>query len=162
MLSQQDVKCWQTVRDEQMGGCAVPPMSIAQAGCACVCRSKAWDAKIVTSAWWVHHYQVCFNRTERAEIQVGLESDGEGALIPKLWLSELAGGLERKLNGACRSQRQPRRASTCQPAASSSAGRRTFFPHSRSSWGCPSSFAWSAPVRQRDEGRTLQAMWAFT
>ena len=37
---------------------AVPPMSIAQAGCACVCRSKAWEAKIVTSAWWVHHDQV--------------------------------------------------------------------------------------------------------
>ena len=28
-----------------------------QAGQACVCRSQAWDAKIVTSAWWVHHYQ---------------------------------------------------------------------------------------------------------
>jgi len=26
--------------------------------CACVCRSAAWDAKIVTSAWWVHHHQV--------------------------------------------------------------------------------------------------------
>ncbi len=29
-----------------------------QAGQACVCRSQAWDAKIVTSAWWVHHDQV--------------------------------------------------------------------------------------------------------
>lgn len=37
---------------------AVPPLSIAQAGCACICRSKAWDAKIVTSAWWVRHDQV--------------------------------------------------------------------------------------------------------
>ena len=40
---------------------AVPPLSISQAGCACVCRSAAWDAKIVTSAWWVHQHQVCFN-----------------------------------------------------------------------------------------------------
>lgn len=23
-----------------------------------VCRSSAWDAKIVTSAWWVHSHQV--------------------------------------------------------------------------------------------------------
>ncbi|KAL0030916.1 hypothetical protein WJX79_000862 [Trebouxia sp. C0005] len=37
---------------------ALPPLSISQAGCACVCRSAAWDAKIVTSAWWVHHHQV--------------------------------------------------------------------------------------------------------
>ncbi len=38
---------------------AVPPFSISQAGAACVCRSQAWDAKIVTSAWWVHASQVC-------------------------------------------------------------------------------------------------------
>jgi len=37
---------------------ALPPLSISQAGCACVCRSAAWDAKMVTSAWWVHHHQV--------------------------------------------------------------------------------------------------------
>ena len=36
---------------------AVPPASLAQAGTACVCRSQAWDAKIVTSAWWVHAHQ---------------------------------------------------------------------------------------------------------
>ena len=24
----------------------------------CVCRSQAWDAKVVTSAWWVHPEQV--------------------------------------------------------------------------------------------------------
>ena len=42
-----------------MGLHAVPPFSISQAGQACVCRSQAWDAKIVTSAWWVHASQVC-------------------------------------------------------------------------------------------------------
>jgi hypothetical protein len=36
----------------------VPPLTLQQAGCACVCRSKAWDAKLVTSAWWVYHHQV--------------------------------------------------------------------------------------------------------
>jgi len=36
----------------------VPPNSVSQAGAACVCRSQAWDAKIVTSAWWVHAQQV--------------------------------------------------------------------------------------------------------
>ena len=29
-----------------------------QAGAACVCRSAAWDAKVVTSAWWVAAQQV--------------------------------------------------------------------------------------------------------
>ena len=37
---------------------AVGALSLAQAGCMCVCRSQAWDAKIITSAWWVHPDQV--------------------------------------------------------------------------------------------------------
>jgi predicted ribosome quality control (RQC) complex YloA/Tae2 family protein len=36
----------------------VPPLTLQQAGCACVCRSRAWDSKVVTSAWWVQHHQV--------------------------------------------------------------------------------------------------------
>lgn len=36
----------------------VSPLALAQAGTAVVCRSKAWDSKIVTSAWWVHPAQV--------------------------------------------------------------------------------------------------------
>ena len=36
----------------------VPPLTLAQAGLACVCRSAAWDAKMVTSAYWVHPEQV--------------------------------------------------------------------------------------------------------
>ena len=31
---------------------AVSPLALAQAGTAATCRSKAWDSKIVTSAWW--------------------------------------------------------------------------------------------------------------
>lgn len=36
----------------------LPPLTLQQAGCACVCRSRAWEQKVVTSAWWVHHEQV--------------------------------------------------------------------------------------------------------
>ena len=36
----------------------VPPLTLAQAGLACVCRSAAWNAKMVTSAYWVHPEQV--------------------------------------------------------------------------------------------------------
>ena len=35
-----------------------PPLTLAQAGQACVCRSAAWDAKVVTSAYWVYPEQV--------------------------------------------------------------------------------------------------------
>ncbi|XP_030636380.1 ribosome quality control complex subunit NEMF [Chanos chanos] len=36
----------------------VPPRTLTEAGTMAVCYSAAWDAKIVTSAWWVHHNQV--------------------------------------------------------------------------------------------------------
>ncbi|KAG0340587.1 hypothetical protein BG004_006345 [Podila humilis] len=36
----------------------VPPSSLYQAGIMSVCQSKAWDAKIVTSAFWVRADQV--------------------------------------------------------------------------------------------------------
>eukprot|EP00958_Prasinococcus_capsulatus_P008112 scaffold766_cov560-Prasinococcus_capsulatus_cf.AAC.3 len=36
----------------------VPAASLSQAGAFCVCRSQAWDSKIVTSAWWVYSNQV--------------------------------------------------------------------------------------------------------
>ncbi|KAL7747767.1 hypothetical protein RI367_006891 [Sorochytrium milnesiophthora] len=35
-----------------------PPSTLAQAGCLAVCLSRAWDSKIVTSAWWVYDHQV--------------------------------------------------------------------------------------------------------
>ncbi len=43
---------------DSLEGIAVPPMSLHQAGVACVCRSKAWDGKVITSAWWVFPEQV--------------------------------------------------------------------------------------------------------
>ena len=39
-------------------GSPVPPSTLAQAACMSICQSRAWDAKIVTSAYWVYHDQV--------------------------------------------------------------------------------------------------------
>jgi len=36
----------------------IPVVTQAQAGCMSVCRSAAWDAKVITSAWWVYSSQV--------------------------------------------------------------------------------------------------------
>uniref|UniRef100_H3DIP3 Ribosome quality control complex subunit NEMF n=1 Tax=Tetraodon nigroviridis TaxID=99883 RepID=H3DIP3_TETNG len=36
----------------------IPPRTLTEAGTMAVCYSAAWEAKIVTSAWWVHHHQV--------------------------------------------------------------------------------------------------------
>lgn len=47
-----------TVVKNPTPGAPIPPLTLAQAGHACVCRSAAWDAKVVTSAWWVHPEQV--------------------------------------------------------------------------------------------------------
>lgn len=40
------------------GGGSVPPKTLNEAGTMAICYSAAWDAKVVTSAWWVHHHQV--------------------------------------------------------------------------------------------------------
>ncbi|KAM9842428.1 ribosome quality control complex subunit NEMF [Aulostomus maculatus] len=39
-------------------GNPIPPRTLTEAGTMAVCYSAAWDAKIITSAWWVHHHQV--------------------------------------------------------------------------------------------------------
>ncbi|XP_028994369.1 ribosome quality control complex subunit NEMF-like [Betta splendens] len=39
-------------------GDPIPPRTLTEAGTMAVCYSAAWDAKIITSAWWVHHNQV--------------------------------------------------------------------------------------------------------
>ena len=39
-------------------GQPVPPKTLNEAGCMAVSYSAAWEARIVTSAWWVHHPQV--------------------------------------------------------------------------------------------------------
>ncbi|KAK7505562.1 hypothetical protein BaRGS_00003307 [Batillaria attramentaria] len=39
-------------------GDPVPPKTLNEAGTMAICNSAAWDAKVVTSAWWVNHDQV--------------------------------------------------------------------------------------------------------
>ena len=39
-------------------GNVVPPTTLEQAGQMAICRSAAWKAKVVTSAYWVYHHQV--------------------------------------------------------------------------------------------------------
>lgn len=36
----------------------MPPKTLNEAGTMAICNSAAWDAKVVTSAWYVHHDQV--------------------------------------------------------------------------------------------------------
>ncbi|VDP03477.1 unnamed protein product [Soboliphyme baturini] len=36
----------------------IPPKTLNEAGTMAVCFSAAWDAKVLTSAWWVHSSQV--------------------------------------------------------------------------------------------------------
>ena len=36
----------------------VPPKTLNEAGTMAICNSAAWDAKVVTSAWYVYHDQV--------------------------------------------------------------------------------------------------------
>ena len=36
----------------------MPPKTLNEAGTMAVCNSAAWDARVVTSAWWVYHHQV--------------------------------------------------------------------------------------------------------
>nr|CAB3264294.1 nuclear export mediator factor NEMF [Phallusia mammillata] len=39
-------------------GAPIPPKTLNEAGTMAICHSAAWDAKVVTSAWWVSHDQV--------------------------------------------------------------------------------------------------------
>uniref|UniRef100_A0A8C7H867 Ribosome quality control complex subunit NEMF n=1 Tax=Oncorhynchus kisutch TaxID=8019 RepID=A0A8C7H867_ONCKI len=39
-------------------GVPIPPRTLTEAGTMAVCYSAAWDAKVITSAWWVHNHQV--------------------------------------------------------------------------------------------------------
>jgi len=39
-------------------GGEVPPKTLNEAGTMAICYSAAWEARVVTSAWWVYHHQV--------------------------------------------------------------------------------------------------------
>eukprot|EP00803_Ostreobium_quekettii_P009621 evm.model.scf_1149.3 EVM.evm.TU.scf_1149.3 scf_1149:29603-44453(-) len=49
----------------------VPSTTLHQAGAACVCRSKAWDDKLVTSAWWVYSHQISKTAPAGEYLQTG-------------------------------------------------------------------------------------------
>ncbi|KAJ2235815.1 hypothetical protein H4R99_001645 [Coemansia sp. RSA 1722] len=46
------------VKNRSSSSSPLPPSTLFQAGIMSVCQSRAWDAKIVTSAWWVEAHQV--------------------------------------------------------------------------------------------------------
>lgn len=81
------------VPGDSMCFCAVPHLSISQAGCACVCRSQAWDAKIVTSAWWVAHDQVTPTKS-------GIEAQSVAQCMSELALRNCLSDLYELLNPA--------------------------------------------------------------
>ena len=35
----------------------MPPKTLNEAGSMALCNSAAWEAKVVTSSWWVYHDQ---------------------------------------------------------------------------------------------------------
>ncbi|OQR70237.1 nuclear export mediator factor NEMF-like [Tropilaelaps mercedesae] len=36
----------------------IPPKTLTEAGTMAICYSAAWEAKVITTAWWVYHHQV--------------------------------------------------------------------------------------------------------
>ncbi|KAK7835940.1 hypothetical protein U0070_004031 [Myodes glareolus] len=36
----------------------IPPRTLTEAGTMALCYSAAWDARVITSAWWVYHHQL--------------------------------------------------------------------------------------------------------
>ncbi|RDD37814.1 Nuclear export mediator factor NEMF-like protein [Trichoplax sp. H2] len=52
-------------------GKPVPPVTLNEAGCMAICFSAAWNAKVITSAWWVHHNQVSKTAPTGEYLQTG-------------------------------------------------------------------------------------------
>jgi hypothetical protein len=45
------------IKNDSSGG-PIPPKTLNEAGIMAVCYSSAWEAKVITSAWWVYAHQV--------------------------------------------------------------------------------------------------------
>ncbi|XP_061468595.1 ribosome quality control complex subunit NEMF [Rhineura floridana] len=43
---------------KNLTGDPIPPRTLTEAGTMALCYSAAWDARVITSAWWVYHHQV--------------------------------------------------------------------------------------------------------
>jgi len=52
-------------------GNAVSPISLNEVGMYCICRSSAWEQKIITEAYWVHHHQVSKTAPSGEYLQTG-------------------------------------------------------------------------------------------
>jgi predicted ribosome quality control (RQC) complex YloA/Tae2 family protein len=63
------------------GGEGVPLLSVAQAGHAVICRSDAWNSKMVTSAWWVYPDQVSKNSPAGAMLPGEVHINGHKNLL---------------------------------------------------------------------------------
>lgn len=53
--------CW------VLPGEPIPPRTLTEAGTMALCYSAAWDARVVTSAWWVTHSQVRTSGASQAQ-----------------------------------------------------------------------------------------------
>jgi predicted ribosome quality control (RQC) complex YloA/Tae2 family protein len=52
-------------------GNAVSPISLNEAGMYCVCRSSAWEQKLISEAYWVHDHQVSKTAPSGEYLQTG-------------------------------------------------------------------------------------------
>eukprot|EP01022_Parablepharisma_sp_SALTPOND_P004315 TRINITY_DN120086_c0_g1_i1.p1 TRINITY_DN120086_c0_g1~~TRINITY_DN120086_c0_g1_i1.p1 ORF type:complete len:690 (-),score=178.76 TRINITY_DN120086_c0_g1_i1:4773-6842(-) len=52
-------------------GNPVSPISLNEAGMYCICRSSAWEQKLVTGAFWVYHHQVSKTAPSGEYLQTG-------------------------------------------------------------------------------------------
>lgn len=52
-------------------GNPVSPISLNEAGMYCICRSSAWEQKLVTEAYWVHYNQVSKTAPSGEYLQTG-------------------------------------------------------------------------------------------
>lgn len=54
----------------KLGGGDIPPRTLNEAATMAVCYSSAWEAKVTTSAWWVHQHQVAYSTLLFKSLQV--------------------------------------------------------------------------------------------
>ncbi|MCP9265072.1 Ribonuclease-like protein [Dirofilaria immitis] len=52
----------------KLGGGDIPPRTLNEAATMAICYSSAWEAKVTTSAWWVHQHQ---NYLPTCQLQMG-------------------------------------------------------------------------------------------
>lgn len=116
-------------------GQPVPPKTLNEAGCMAVCYSAAWEARIVTSAWWVHHQQVSKTAPSGEYLTTGsFMIRGKKNFLPPCYLV-MGFGFLFKLDESCVenhvNERRVRTVEEIEPIAAVSLGN-TFTKPSRS------------------------------